>query len=96
MHYVSLVKVHESTRQNSLDKAADLLYSIMFSATALPQSLLLVPFALGIVLPVEKMLVPGVTVSDYYNPFASVVHTLIYVLLCTECIAQPRKVHEVA
>ena len=89
MHSVSLVKVHESTRQNSLDKAADLLHWIMLGATGITQSLLLVPSSLGIVLLVEKMLAPGVTVSDYYNPFTSVVHTLIYALLCIECLAQP-------
>ena len=74
--YVSLVQVHKSTPQNSLDKAVDLLYWIMFGATVDTQPLLLVMTTLGIALPVEKMLASGVTVSDNYNLFASVVHIL--------------------
>ena len=80
MHSVLLVKVHKFTPQNSLDKAVDLLYWIMPGATAFTQSLLLVTSPMGIVLPVEKMSVSGVMVSDKYNPFASIRHILH---LCT-------------
>ena len=72
VHSVSLLKVHKSTRQNSLDKAANLLYWIMLSAAGITQILLLVTPTLGTVLLVEKMLVSGVMVSDNYNLFASV------------------------
>ena len=83
MHYVSLLQVHKSTHQNSLDKAADLLYWIMLIATVDTQPLLLVMTTLGIVLPVEKILASGVTVSVNYSLFVFVVHILhLYTFLC--------------
>ena len=85
MHYVSLVKVHGPTRQDSLDKAADLFYCIMLAATVDTQSLLLVTPTLRIVVPV--MLASGVTVGDNYNLFTSTLHILhLCILLCVECI----------
>ena len=80
MHYVSLVKVQKLTPRNSLDKAADLFYWIILGAIYITQRLVLATSTLGIVLPLEKMLASGVTVSDYYKLFASDVHILH---LCT-------------
>ena len=85
------MKGHESTPQNSLGKAVDLLYWIMLGATVDTQTLLLATPTLGTVLPLEKMLASGVMVSDDYNLFTSVVHILH---LCTfmyrKYIALPR------
>ena len=80
MFYVSLLKVQKATLQKSLGKAVDLFYWMMLTALIPTQTLLLATPTLGIVLPVEKMLVFGVMASDNYSYFASVVHILH---LCT-------------
>ena len=74
------MKVQKTTPRDSLGKAADLFCWIIFDATVATQSLLLVMSTLGTVLPVEKILVSGVMVSDNYNLTGSVVYILH---LCT-------------
>ena len=89
IHSVSLFKEHKSTHLNSSDKEVDLFYWIMLGAPGLTQSLLLVTPPLEVVLPVEKMLVSGVMVSDNYNPVASVGH-ILHLYMYRMYIAQPR------
>ena len=90
----SLVKVHKSTRQNSLDEAADLLYWTMLGATVETQTLPLVTCisTLGIVLPLEKTLASGVMVSDNYPLLHLFCTFCIYVLLSTECILHNQRI----
>ena len=53
MYYVSLVKVHKRTLQNSLGKAVELFYWTVLIVPVINQILLLVMLLLGIVLPLE-------------------------------------------
>ena len=86
MHYVSLVKVQKTTPQDSLDKAVELFYWTIFTAMVSTQSSLPVTSTLEIVLPLGKMLVSGVMVSDDYNIFANFAHILhLFVLVCGIC-----------
>ena len=76
------MKVQKTTPPNSLGKAAKPFCWTIFIATVERQSLLLVMTTMGYVMPVEKILVSGVTVSDHYNLFPTVAHVLH---LCTFC-----------
>ena len=85
------MKVQKTTPQDSMGKAAEPFCWTIFIASVESQSLLLVTSTLGTVLPVEKILVSGVTVSDNYNLFATVAYILHLCTFCTQNVYSTTK-----